>query len=136
MRKRVAVSALFAAIIFGAPAMAAEKCAVGDAGASGFADAVTAAVKTAWSCSGAYQILESCQLGSAADNALSEMVLSKCEPMFVPKATPVIKSDYQKARDKCSQIAAKKEGSMVQGQAAVCMARAGRDFARKYAVKR
>lgn len=137
MRYLSAIAALLiAATAFGAPAMAADKCPVGDSGASGFAAAVTTAVNNAWSCSGAYQILEACQLGSTADNALSDMVLSKCEPMFVPKATAAIKSDYQKARDKCSQIAVKNQGSMYQGQAAVCMARVGRDFARKYAVKR
>ncbi|CAN5462965.1 hypothetical protein BH11PSE4_BH11PSE4_41270 [soil metagenome] len=132
----VVAALLIATTAFNTSAVAADKCPVGEAGASNFQTAVTTAVKTAWSCSGAYQTLEACQLGSTADNALSDIVLAKCEPVFLPKATPAIKSAYQKAKDKCSQIAAKKEGSMYQGQAAVCMARAGRDFARKYAVKR
>jgi hypothetical protein len=132
----VVAALLLATAAFSTTAVAAEKCPVGDSGASNFQAAVTTAVKTAWSCSGAYQILETCQLGSTADNALSDMVLSKCEPMFVPKATPAIKSAYQKARETCSQIAVKNQGSMYQGQAAVCRAKAGRDFARKYAVKR
>ena len=137
MRHISAVAAfLMTAATLGTPALAADKCPVGDGGASNFQAAVTTAINTAWSCSGAYQILEACQLGSSADNALSDMVLAKCEPMFVPKATAAIKSDYKKAQDKCSQIAVKNQGSMYQGQAAVCMARAGRDFARKYAVKR
>jgi hypothetical protein len=133
MRKRISVAALLMAAAFSVPAVAADKCPVGD---SGDQAAVTTAVKTAWSCSGAYQILDACQFGSTADNALSTEVLSKCEPMFMPKATPAIKSDYRKAQDKCNQIAVKNQGSMYQGQAAVCLARAGRDFARKYALKR
>ena len=124
--------------VFTAPAMAAEKCPVSDAAAEkagGFANGVTAAINTAWSCGGAYQILEACSLGSSGDNALSTIVQSKCEPMFLPKATPAIKSDYKKARAKCDQIAVKNQGSMYQSQAAVCIARSARDFARKYALK-
>jgi hypothetical protein len=123
---------------FTSPVMAADRCPVTDAAAEkagGFANAVSAAVKSAWSCGGAYQVLEACQLGSSGDNALSAMVLSKCEPMFLPKATPAIKADYKKARAKCDQIALKNEGSMYQGQAAVCIARSARDFARKFAPK-
>ncbi|MET0710499.1 MAG: hypothetical protein ABWY82_27200 [Tardiphaga sp.] len=125
-------------VAFTAPAFAAEKCPVSDAAAEkagGLANAVTAAIDTAWSCSGAYQILEACALGSSGDNALSTIVQSKCEPMFLPKATPAIKSDYKKARAKCDQIAVKNQGSMYQSQAAVCIARSARDFARKYALK-
>jgi hypothetical protein len=121
----------------GAPAWSAEPCSIGggDRNAAGFADAVTTAVKTAWSCGGAFRILETCPLGSAADKALSEIVLAKCEPVFAPKASPAVKTAYDKARDKCSQIVAKKPGATTESQVAVCLARAGRDFARKYGVK-
>lgn len=127
----------FAAFVLAAPAFAAEKCPISDeaeAKAGGFAQAVTAAVKTEFSCEGAFRVLDLCQLGSTADNALSEMVLAKCEPRFLPKALPATKAAYEKARAKCSKIAAK-DGTMYQGQAAVCMARTGRDFARKYGTK-
>jgi hypothetical protein len=140
MTRRIAAFAALsmATVVLGAPARAADQCAVGGGKqeVAGFADVVTTAIKTAWSCEGAYKILETCQLGSTADNALSDIVLSKCEPRFKPKATPAINAAYQKARDKCSQIAEKNQGSMYQGQAAVCMARAGRDFAGKYGAKR
>jgi len=136
-RHCAAFAALIVALVaFGAPAKTAEQCTVGDAKAGGLADAVTTAIKTAWSCEGAYKILEACQFGSTADNALSDIVLSKCEPRFKDKATPAVRAAYQKARDKCSQIAAKNQGSMYQGQAAVCLARAGRDFAGKYGANR
>ncbi len=136
------VSGLYAAFVLvacalAAPALAAEKCPISDeaiAKAGGLANAVTAAVKTEFSCEGAYRVLDLCQLGSTADNALSDMVLTKCEPRFLPKALPATKAAYEKARAKCSKIAAK-DGTMYQGQAAVCLARAGRDFARKYGTK-
>ena len=136
------VSGLYAAFVLvacalAAPALAAEKCPISDeaiAKAGGLANAVTAAVKTEFSCEGAYRVLYLCQLGSTADNALSDMVLTKCEPRFLPKALPATKAAYEKARAKCSKIAAK-DGTMYQGQAAVCLARAGRDFARKYGTK-
>jgi hypothetical protein len=120
-----------------APAAAAEKCPISDdaaAKAGGLANAVTAAVKTEFSCEGAFRVLDLCQLGSTADNALSDMVLAKCEPRFLPKAQPATRAAYEKARAKCSKIAAK-DGTMYQGQAAVCLARTGRDFARKYGTK-
>ena len=136
------VSGLYAAFVLvacalAAPALAAEKCPISDeaiAKAGGLANAVTAAVKTEFSCEGAYRVLDLCQLGSTADNALSDMVLTKCEPRFLPKALPATKAAYEKARAKCSKIAAK-DGTMYQGQAAVCLARAGRDFARNYGTK-
>lgn len=129
--------ALLAAYAIATPVLAAEKCPISDeatAKAGGFANAVTAAVKTEFSCEGAYRVLDLCQLGSTADNALAEMVLAKCEPRFLPKALPVTKAAYEKARAKCSKIAAK-DGTMYQGQAAVCLARTGRDFARKYGTR-
>jgi transposase len=133
---RFAVS-VFAACMFAIPALAAEKCPISDdaaAKAGGFANAVTAAVKAEFSCEGAYRMLDLCQLGSTADNALADMVLTKCEPRFLPKALPATKAAYEKARAKCSKIAAK-DGTMYQGQAAVCLARTGRDFARKFGTK-
>lgn len=125
------------ALALSSRARAAEKCpindeAIGKAGSLG--NAVTTAMNTEFSCEGAFRVLELCQLGSTADNALSQIALSKCEPRFLPKAAPATKAAYDKARAKCAKIA-QKEGSMYQGQAAVCMARSGRDFARKYGTK-
>lgn len=131
------VIAVLAALAFAAPAFAAEKCPISDEAevkAGGFANAVTAAVKAEFSCEGAFRVLDLCQLGSTADNALSGMVLAKCEPRFLPKALPATKAAYEKAQAKCNKIAAK-DGTMYQGQAAVCLARSGRDFARKYGAK-
>ncbi|MEZ0220274.1 hypothetical protein AB7714_07430 [Tardiphaga sp. 1201_B9_N1_1] len=121
-----------------APASAAEQCPVSEAAiskAGGLHQAIIAAMKTEFSCEGAYRILELCQLGSSGDNAFSSIVLSKCEPRFLPKALPATKAAYEKARAKCDKIAEKNEGSMYQSQAAICIARSGRDFARKYGTK-
>lgn len=134
--RRVA-TLVFAFCAFAAPALAAPKCPIDDeaaAKAGGFVNAVTAAVKTEFSCEGAFRVLDLCQIGSTADNALSDMVLTKCEPRFLPKALPATKAAYEKARAKCSKIAAK-DGTMYQGQAAVCLARTARDFARKHGTK-
>ncbi len=129
--------AVFAVFAFATSALAAGKCHISDeaeAKAGGFANAVTAAVKAEFSCEGALRVLDLCQLGSTADNALADMVLTKCEPRFLPKALPATKAAYEKARAKCSKIAAK-DGTMYQGQAAVCVARTARDFARKHGTK-
>jgi hypothetical protein len=124
---------------FGAPMMAAEKWTVGDAAAEkagGYANAVEAAVKDASNCERAYKTLAACQLGSSADNALADIVQSKCELLFMDKASPATKKAYKKAQDHCNKIVEKNEGTMYQGFAAVCQARAARDFARKYSGKR
>lgn len=137
MRTAIAVAALFVmALALSAPAMAADTCPVSDAAAEkadGFANAVRAAVKAASTCEHAYTTLAACQLGSSADNALSETVKSKCEPLFMGKASRATKSAYKKALARCNTIAERNEGTMYQGFAAVCRAKAARDFARKTA---
>lgn len=129
--------AIFVVFACATSAFAAEKCPITDQAetkAGGFANAVTAAVKAEFSCEGAFRVLDLCQLGSTADNALADLVLTKCEPRFLPKALPPTKGAYDTARAKCSKIAAK-DGTLYQGQAAVCLARTARDFARKYGTK-
>ncbi len=140
MREIVAFAALFiAAAAFSTPMMAVEKCPVGDAGvekAGGYVNAVEAAVKDAANCERAYRILEACQLGSSGDNALADIVRSKCEPLFMDQAGHAIKKAYKKAQDRCDMIAKKNQGTMYQGLAAVCQAGVARDFGHKYSGKR
>ncbi|PNG27374.1 hypothetical protein [Methylocella silvestris] len=140
MRKIGAFASCFIALAAcAAPATAAEKCPVSDAAAEkagGYANAVNAAVKDARNCEQAYRALAACQLGSSADNPLSDIVRSKCEPLFMGRANPATKQSYKKALQRCDKIAERNEGSMYQGFAAVCQAGAARDFARKDARQR
>jgi hypothetical protein len=134
-----ALVSLSLVLAFDGHVMAAQPCPINEAAitkAGGYADAVSAAMKMEFSCEGAYRVLELCQLGSSGDNALSDIVLSKCEPRFLPKAVAATKAAYDKARAKCAKIADSNQGSLYQGQAAVCLARTGRDFAGKYGAKR
>ncbi|ACK49070.1 hypothetical protein Msil_0087 [Methylocella silvestris BL2] len=138
MRKIAAFASCFIAFAE-APATAAEKCPVGDIAAEkagGYANAVKAALEDAPNCERAYKALAACQLGSSGDNALSDIVRSKCEPLFLVRASPATKQAYKKARQRCDKIAERNEGSMYQGFAAVCQAGAARDFARQYARRR
>jgi hypothetical protein len=52
--------------------------------------------------------------------------------LFIGKAGPGLLKAYKKKQAGCARIA-KKEGTMYLGLAAVCEARAARNFARKYA---
>jgi hypothetical protein len=139
IRKIATFAVLFIAVTaFSAPVMAVKKCSVGAAAvekAGGYANAVKAAVKDASSCKRAYKTFAACQLGSSADNALADIVQSKCEPLFMGKASSSTKKAYKKAQDRCNKIAEKNEGTMYQGLAAVCQAGAARDFAHKYSGK-
>jgi hypothetical protein len=140
MRNRAVSAGLFIAVIAVCTAViAAQQCPVSDAAAEkagGYASAVKAAVKDASNCKNAYKTLEACQLGSSADNLLAGMVQSKCEPLFMGQANSATKKAYKKAQDECNKIAEKNEGTMYQGFAAVCRAKAAWDFAGKYAGKR
>src|SRR5271169_6600502 len=115
--------------------MAIEACPVDDAAvenAGGYGRAVEAVVRSAPNCERAYQVLEVCQMGSSGDNALAAIVQSKCDPLFMDKASRGAKNAYKAAQDRCNKIAEKNEGTMYQGLAAVCRAKASRDRARKY----
>jgi hypothetical protein len=131
-----AFAALAVAVaVFNSPAMAAQKCQVGDKAvekAGGYANAVRAAVQDAPTCEAAYSVLEACQLGSSGDNALDDIVQSKCTILFMNKTNLTTRKTYQAALHHCDQIAVKNEGTMYQGFAAVCRAKAARDFARTY----
>jgi aromatic ring-opening dioxygenase LigB subunit len=133
--QKVAGFTLFFVLAAGAPAMAVEDCPVDDAAvenSGGYGKAVEALARSAPDCERAYQVLEVCQTGSSFDNALAAIVQSKCEPLFVDKAGSGVKKAYKKAQDRCNTIAEKNDGTMYQGLAAVCRAKASRDLARRY----
>ena len=120
------------------PAFAEAACPVSDdeaAKAGGYAAAVEKAVAEAPDCLTAYRRLQLCQLGSSADNALGAAARGKCEALFLPKARPPVKKAYGAALKRCDRIAEGNTGSMYQSFAALCQARAARDFARKAGAK-
>ncbi len=128
------VSLCIAIIVYGIPVCAAETCPAGEDNidkVGGYGKAVKAFVKNAANCDTAYKALLSCQLGSSGDNALADMVQAKCEPLFIVKATWATKHAYKRAQSQCNKIALKNQGSMYQGFAAVCRAKAAWDFSRK-----
>jgi hypothetical protein len=132
---RAAAFALIFGLALGGPVMAIEECPVDDAAverAGGYGKAVEALVRSAPNCERAFHVLEICQMGSSGDNALSTIVQSKCDPLFMDKAGPGAKKAYKKAQDRCDKIAEENEGTMYQGFAAVCRAEVSRDLARKY----
>jgi hypothetical protein len=134
MQKFAAFTLIFV-LAASAPVMAIEECPVDDAAvenAGGYGRAVEAVVRSAPNCERAYQVLEVCQMGSSGDNALAAIVQSKCDPLFQDKAGPGAKKAYKQAQDRCNKIAEKNEGTMYQGLAAVCRAKASRGLARKY----
>lgn len=126
--------ALAAAITFGGSEFAAESP-VSDAqseSAGGYVEAVLAAVRNAPNCQRAVETLEACQFGDSKTNRLLEVVETKCEPLFMTKASTAVKTSYKKAQERCDMIAEKNSGTMYQSFAAVCRAEKARDFARKY----
>ncbi len=141
LTKIVSVLTFLATALFCGVALAEPVCPVGDAEAEkagGYSHAVEAAVRGAADCEQAFAMLEACQLGSTADNPLSDLVRAKCEPLFLDKAgaakkIAATKRAYRKAQDACDKIAGTDSGTIYQSFAAVCLAKASRDFARKSA---
>jgi hypothetical protein len=135
MRVAAFYSCLIAATLIGAaPVLAEDACPVGEQDvvkAEGYGNAVKQVLSDSQDCAKAFQLLEACQLGTSGDNALAEIVRGKCEPAFLPQAKPAVKKAYQDKLDRCRQIAEDNSGSMYQSFAAVCQARAARDFAGK-----
>jgi hypothetical protein len=119
-------------------ACALERCPVSDEDtekAESYVDAVKAAVQSAPNCSLSYKVLEGCQLGTTEDNELSDIVISKCEPLFVPRASDGAKKKYKEAQARCNRIAETNEGTIYQSASAVCLARISRNFASKAGYK-
>jgi hypothetical protein len=136
MRRLLAVALInFAVADPGARVVAAEACPVDDKAvekAGGYVNAIEVAVNAESTCESSYRTYVACQLGSSGDNALAEIVRGKCEPLFIGKLSPATKAAYKKAQARCNQIAEKNQGTMYQGLAAVCRAKAARDLARRY----
>ena len=143
MPKTVTLTVLVVALAVGAFAVSsrpagAETCPIGDAQAEkagGYANAVEAALNEAPNCAQAFTTLSACQLGSSADNALSDIVRAKCEPLFMNAVGPAAKQAYRRALKRCDRVAERNEGTLYQGLAAVCQAKTARDYARKYGRK-
>jgi hypothetical protein len=129
------VLGLLAECFVAPPAAAIEKCSVTGADAmkveGSYGQAVEAAVRRAPNCERAYKVLEACSLGSSWDNRLDDIVQSKCAPLFMNKADAATKKAFKKAKGRCDKIAERNSGTMYQSLAAVCRARAARDFARR-----
>lgn len=135
MKRAALRTFVLAATLFGAaPVFALEECAVGDedAGrAGGYVAAVQKAVAAAPDCPAAFHLFETCQLGSTQDIALSNIVRDKCEALFLPDIKQAAKKAYADALKHCDEIAESQSGSMYQSFAAMCQAKASRDFAAK-----
>ncbi|WP_374547838.1 hypothetical protein [Rhodoblastus sp.] len=130
VRTFVLAATLFAA----APVFAEDACPIGDEDASkagGYVAAVQKAVAAAPDCPASFHLFETCQLGSTQDIALSNIVRDKCEPLFLPNIKPATKKAYAEALKHCDEVAENQSGSMYQSFAAMCEAKASRDFAAK-----
>jgi hypothetical protein len=114
--------------------IAAETCPVTDKdieNASSYMDAVVLRVQEAGDCNLAFRLARACQFGTSGDNQLDDIVRSKCEPLFLPRASLAIRAAYKKALRKCDRIAERNEGTMFMSFAAVCRAGKARDFAQR-----
>jgi hypothetical protein len=126
--------ALLLVFTFAGKVAAAESCPVTDKDiekASSYMDAVVLRVQEAGNCNAAFRLARACQFGTSGDNQLDDIVRSKCEPLFLPRASLAIKAAYKKALRKCDRIAERNEGTMFMSFAAVCRAGAARDFAQR-----
>jgi hypothetical protein len=93
-----------------------RKCPVESGDASEIADAVRAAP----SCAQSYEVMNVCRAGAGAegDLALANIVVEKCEQVFVATLDAVTLKSYSAARDNCARRFVKKDANSLSNQAA------------------
>ena len=91
-----------------------QKCPVESANSSEIADAVRAAP----SCAQSYEVMNVCRGSADGDLALANIVVEKCEQVFVATLDAAALKSYSAARDSCARRFVKKDANSVSNQAA------------------
>lgn len=108
--------ALVAAISFSEIALAVDRCPVSDAQAEkagGYVQAVITSVRNARNCRRAFKITEACQFGDSKTNQLLEIVESKCEPLFMTKASLATKRALERHKRAATRLPRETRGPCI-----------------------
>lgn len=98
-------------------------------------DRIVATLKSAASCGMAYDLMNACRINASGDVELAEIVIERCEPIFLAGLSSTAKSAYEKERQACVRRYPRSGGTMHVSFAATCQAGVAARYARD-AVKR
>ncbi len=110
----VAGSLLLLGMAGGALGQNLQKCPVDSASPSEVADAVKAAA----SCAQSYEVMNVCRGNAGGDVDLANIVVAKCEEVFVPTLDAAALKSYSTARESCARRFAQQGAGSVSYQAA------------------
>jgi hypothetical protein len=104
-----------------------QKCPVDGLNQSDVATAVTAAP----SCAQSYEVMNVCRSNASGDVGAGEIVIQKCEQVFLANLQPAALKAYQSARDSCARRFANKGNGMNSSFMSTCEAGVAVVFARR-----
>ncbi len=85
------------------------------------------------SCDASMKLLLACQLGSSGDVALADIVIRKCEAVFLPTLSNSARRAYDRKVGACGREFANESGTMYQSIRAICAAEAAHTYAARAA---
>lgn len=115
-----ALIATGALMISGAVAYAAKECPIEPFDL----DKAQQAIEKAASCQAAYELMNACRTNAGGDVAMAQVVIAKCEKVFVTRGDNPTMRTYRQEREACVRKYAKSQGTMYASFQATCQARA------------
>jgi hypothetical protein len=122
------VLALSAVLLLAVPARA-QDCPAEGSGWEGREDAV----RKAPTCNEALKVAESCAYGATGDTGLTNIVIEKCQAVFLTKLSKSQRRTYDRAIKHCDDKYRNQSGTMYRSFSAFCRAILARDTAAKFA---
>jgi hypothetical protein len=122
------VLALSAVLLLAVPARA-QDCPAEGSGWEGREDAV----RKAPTCNEALKVAESCAYGATGDTGLTNIVIEKCQAVFLTRLSKSQRRTYDRAIKHCDDKYRNQSGTMYRSFSAFCRAILARDTAAKFA---
>jgi len=139
MQRPLVVTGLAAAVLVLGASMAAAQTPRACPHEESQREAIAATLKAASSCSVAYDLMNACRSNTSGDVELAEIVIERCEPMFLASLSAAAKGAYDRERQACVSRYPRSGGTMNVSFAATCQAgvaaRYSRDAAKRSRAK-
>ncbi len=85
-------------------------------------DRIARTLESAASCQFAYDLMNACRSNTSGDVEFADIVMKRCEAVFLPGLSMAGRKSYDDERARCRQRYAKREGTMYQSFAVTCEA--------------
>jgi hypothetical protein len=129
--RKTATLAIGAVLLLGSPAWApawAKDCPAPDMGY----ESREAAVRSAPSCKAALEVMTACAYTATGDRGLANIVLEKCQALFLRKLSKAQRRVYDGEQRHCDEKYAHQSGTMYRSFSAFCQAESAVRYATRY----